>query len=357
VVVDEAAIVHHLLDAGLLSARHIIDGSLRITSAGGRNRTFEVKAGLKLAYLVKWARDGDESVVREAAVYRFLDGLADSNDLAQVLPTTVAWCHGGSMLVLEYVDGLDLRRHHARLGRCPLSVAAQCGTLLAAVHTLPTAAVPSALWSTLTADNGGLAAVHRPAEQIFATSSRAVVDLIALMQADRDLCTALDALADDWEPAAFTHDDVRWDNIVIAAKEAGAAPLRLVDWEAAGFGDPDWDVGCLFAEYLSHWLASIPLTTAATAADHIHLARYPLHEAQRAIQSAWACYVDQLGISAARRRNRLRRATRYVGSRLVQRALELDQQSTAMSVAAACHLQVAAQILADPDSAVTACWK
>jgi hypothetical protein len=164
---------------------------------------------------------------------------------------------------------------------------------------------------------------------------------------------ALDALADDWRPATFTHYDVRWDNILVGQGETGRTQLRLVDWEAACLGDPDWDLGCLFAEYVSHWLGSIPFTTAASAADYVRFAQYPLGDAQRAVRSAWASYADRLDIPTVDRYDRLRRATRYVGSRLVERALELDKQSAVMSVVAVCHLQMAAGILADPDAAVT----
>jgi aminoglycoside phosphotransferase (APT) family kinase protein len=350
-VVVEEVVVHHLLDRGLLPVRHIIDGSLRVTRMAGRNLNFRVTTGEGQTYLVKRSRDGDEGIRREAAAYMFLHRVSHASDLTTVAPAMLA--SSGPMLVLEYVDGPHLRRHHARLGRCPLALAAQSGMLLAAVHAIPIANPPPALQELVTGDGPRGIDVHRPDEQFFAESSQAVVQLVALMQTDRALCSALDALADDWRATTFTHCDMRWDNILVGRQEAGRARLRLVDWETARIGDPDRDLGCLFAEYVSHWLWSIPLTTATAAADHARLARYPLEAAQRAMRSAWASYADRLGIRAVDRPDRLRRATRFVGLRLIERALELDQQSAVMSVAAVCHLQTAAGILSDPDCAVT----
>jgi len=341
-----------LLDAGLLSRRYVVDGSLRVLRTTGRNINFVVTTGDGPAYLVKYGRRGDVGLRREAAAYGFLELVAGA-ELRMALPSVVARVRGASILVLEHIDGRNLRRHHAQLGRCPVTWAQRCGALLAAVHDVPISAIPSALRSRHGAPAFG-PAIHRPDQSLFTTSSQAVVDLIELVQSDSALCLALDNLAADESSHAFTHQDVRWDNVLLARTAQGRLTgLRLVDWEGAAVGDPAWDVGCLFAEYLSHWVGSIPLTTIETVAQHVKLATFSLESAQRSIAAAWAGYASSRTLGPLEARHHLRRATQYVGYRLLQRALELDQRSSVVSLVAACHVQLGGRILAESDRAMT----
>ena len=108
-----------------------------------------------------------------------------------------------------------------------------------------------------------------------------------------------------------------------------------------------------FAEYLSHWVGSIPLTTIETVAQHVKLATFSLESAQRSIAASWAGYASSRTLGPVDAQHCLRRATRYVGYRLLQRALEMDQLSPVVSLVAACHVQLGARILAESDRAMT----
>jgi aminoglycoside phosphotransferase (APT) family kinase protein len=338
--------VRRLLAAGLLSTRAVIDGSLRVSRAAGRNVNFAVTTRDGPSYLVKYGRgDGGR---HEAVAYGFLSTVA-SREVRAALPLVVTHATQDSMLVLEHVSGPTLRGHHARRSRRLSSWAGRSGALLAAVHDLPVTAVPACLREVR------IRSVHRPDELLFATSSRAGVELTELIQSDPVLCAALDEQAARTADEAFTHGDVRWDNILVARDGDGRfAGLRLVDWESAGVGDPGWDIGCLLAEYVSHWICSVPFTTATTAAADAALARVPLESAQAAIAAAWAGYIMRRGAGCADGPTCLRRVTRHAGHRLLHRALELDQYSTDVSLAAVCHVQVGARMLAEPDVASTA---
>lgn len=342
----EVATVRRLLAAGLLSTRTVVDGSLRVSRAAGRNVNLTVTTGDGPSYLVKYGRgDGGR---REAAAYGFLSTVA-SREVRDALPLVVTHATQDSMLVLEHVSGPNLRGHHAGRARRLFSWAGRSGALLAAVHDLPVTALPASLRKVR------MRPVHRPDELFFTTSSRAAVELTALIQSDPVLCAALDEQAVRTAGDAFTHGDVRLDNILVARNGDGRfAGLRLVDWESAGVGDPGWDIGCLLAEYVSHWICSVPFTTATTAAADAALARVPLGSAQAAIAAAWAGYTTRRGAGCVDAPTYLRCVTRHAAHRLLQRALELDQDSSDVSLAAVCHVQVGARMLADPDAAATA---
>jgi len=351
----EAELIRYLLATGLLTPRSIVDGSLRVINAGGRNSSFRVTTMDGPAYLIKQGYDGHEAVQREAAAYAFLSSHTTMNEVREILPNVVPHDREDSLLVLQYIHGVDLRQYHERVGRCPISLAARAAELLAMLHTLPTTGIPPTLRYVPTGHGSGAQLFHRPDENVFRTLSQASIELIGLVQTDQALCNALDELSDDWRQEAFTHHDIRWENILTCRAARKRTPsLWIVDWETAGLGDPAWDLGCLFAEYLSHWLSSIPVASAGDVTEYLALASYPLEAAQQAIVSAWTGYSRRLKSNSINHTERLRRVTKYLGSRLVQRALELDQRWATPTVEAVCHLQVGARTLADPDAALTA---
>ncbi|MCG5218423.1 aminoglycoside phosphotransferase family protein [Streptosporangium sp. KLBMP 9127] len=56
-------------------------------------------------------------------------------------------------------------------------------------------------------------------------------------------------LHDRWAPTSLIHFDLGGDNILFPAEPQGdALPVRLIDWELAGFGDPVYDVGFLVGQ-------------------------------------------------------------------------------------------------------------
>ncbi len=53
-----------------------------------------------------------------------------------------------------------------------------------------------------------------------------------------------------WRPDTIVHYDLRDDNILFPRDPGGGCPVRLIDWELAGFGDPCYDVGYLVGQFL-----------------------------------------------------------------------------------------------------------
>ncbi|MCA2227188.1 phosphotransferase family protein [Nonomuraea aurantiaca] len=55
----------------------------------------------------------------------------------------------------------------------------------------------------------------------------------------------------EWRPDSLIHCDLRDDNILLARDPQAPAPVRIIDWEAAGFGDPYFDLGTLVGQFLA----------------------------------------------------------------------------------------------------------
>ncbi|WP_217209176.1 phosphotransferase family protein [Streptomyces sp. AC550_RSS872] len=66
----------------------------------------------------------------------------------------------------------------------------------------------------------------------------------------QDLAPDFRELHDDWRPDSLVHFDMRDDNILIARDPDSPLPLRIIDWELAGFGDPRYDIGYLVGQFM-----------------------------------------------------------------------------------------------------------
>ena len=170
-----------------------------------------------------------------------------------------------------------------------------------------------------------------------------------------DLCDHLDSLRLDWEATTLIHNDVRWDNcLVSAAPDTNRVTrLKLIDWELSGAGDPCWDIGCAFGEYLAFWLMSIPITGDAPPDRFLHLSRHPIEQMQPAIRSLWQSYRLRVDGDPAESMELLQRGVRYAAARLVQSAFERTQHSAWITSDVICLLQLSLNILQEPLDAVT----
>jgi hypothetical protein len=174
--------------------------------------------------------------------------------------------------------------------------------------------------------------------------------LIKLLQGSTAFCSALDTLREGWREDALTHGDIKADNLVVFACEGAARKTRLamVDWELAGIGDACWDVGAVFSEYLTTWLLSMPFTGEAPPDHFIELARFPLEKIQPAVRAFWHAYVHRMQFDLPTSYQRLVRAVRYGGARLIQTGYESSQTSSHLMGITRCILQLSLNMLQRP---------
>jgi thiamine kinase-like enzyme len=127
--------------------------------------------------------------------------------------------------------------------------------------------------------------------------------------------------------------------------------IKLVDWELAGLGDPSWDVGTVFSEYLNLWLVGTPMTIAVSPEESPILSRYSLARMQPAIRAFWQSYVRQVELEVAKTNERLLRAVRFAGVKLVQNAYEQMQFAPRLTARAVHLLQLSFNVLKRPEEA------
>jgi len=241
--------VRRLIDAGLLSTRDVVDGSLTVVDLSRSNAVWLVDAGRAGSYVAKVAApdrgDLQGSGVVETMLY---ERIAGDRALAAAAPVARLVGRYGDLIVLASAgegDGLA-RRLHDR-GPAPADgrlLGEALGRWRAVGAVLAQAGLPGRLpWvaSALAGD--------RPA---FLDQHPATRELGGVLRRDPALRRTVEAVARDWRRETVMHGDVRWDNVVVTRRQdGGAEEALLVDLEFADLGDPAWDVAGAVAEPLA----------------------------------------------------------------------------------------------------------
>lgn len=327
-----------LIDAGGLDEEEVVDGDVVLEDVSSRNRNAIVSRTAGSRLFVKTAVGAG----READRYARLLAVPG---LAPFLPVVDRTSSSEDLLVLRVEDGAaDLWNHHLAREAFPAHLGAAVGRALALLHSgtrtpgapRPAEHLPVAL------------DIHRPHVAMWRELSPAAAELVGMLQEDDRMVSRFEDLRRSWGARSTIHGDVKWPNIVVVP---GSRPfVRLVDWEHSDEGDPAWDVGSALAAYLGFWLYSIsPKDDEGDPAGLAAAARFPLGRMRRAITALWETYVTAGGPGDV---GVLRwRSTAFCGVRLVQSAFEESDGRTRLSGRGALHLQVAANILRDPDAA------
>jgi len=353
----------YLLARGLIGPEAVLDGHLTIVDLSSRNQNCAVSmdgGGLFLKQAVPGfnvpdgaGAAGGSSLAHEAAVYELIGSLprVDSRyAIGRLMPQCHGYDEAHGLLVLELIgDARDLTSHHTRTGRYSKTLARWLGAALANLHE--TAFIPARQQSehfrgrlpwVLGLDSPGLA--------LWREASNAGLQLVQILQASAEMRHVLACMRENWVADAFVHHDIKWDNCLVQRSRGTRlhARLALVDWEFADLGDACWDAGSVLGNYLSYWLASVPVTGTEPPDRYLELARHPLVSMQPAMQSFWAAYEEARSWDVDTARSALIRSVRYAGARLLQSAYERTVRMTHLDGNSVCLVQLALNVMTRP---------
>jgi Phosphotransferase enzyme family len=162
---------------------------------------------------------------------------------------------------------------------------------------------------------------------------------------------AIAALGEIWQPTCLVHQDLRLENWLIA--ENRSADLRLIDWEALGWGDPLADLGHLLAEYLSLWTDSIPRTSGIAISERLAQADLPLSQLQPSLGAVIAGYRQAFPEIVSARSNWLEIVGRYCGRALIEHIVVRMQYMLPIDSVSLCNLQLGNSLLCQSQKAVS----
>lgn len=348
----------YLQKEALIDARAVVMGGLTIIDSSRRNLSFQARRNDGPSFLFKQGLGADRqaAVEHEAQVYTVLQRKHSQRDFLVFLPHFYQYNPADHLLILELVrDAHTLREHHAKRRRFSTRLAALLGKALAGLHRLD---IPRPIradgWDSLSGAIPWILSVHLPGLNLFQDFSQANIQAIKIIQGHADFCDRLDALRSKWRDECLVHNDLKWDNCLVYAKAGSrrTTQMKIIDWELANFGDPAWDVGSVFAEYLGFWLLSIPITGESPPEQWIDLAQFPLEKMQPAMRSFWTGYTRHSRLDGAAATQMLTRAVQFSAARLIQTAMEQAQMTAQLTGNTLAILQASYNILIRPTQAI-----
>lgn len=346
-----------LLRTGLIDTRAVIDGDLEVSSTTRRNRNLQIAfdgGGYLLKQPQDNAHESADSLRREARYYRH----CAAHDLfADLMPGFVHADESAGLLLVELIrDAVPLWRYYRSRGaaRFPAATAGALGTRLAQLHTRTrtwredTAGAPDFL------DDAPPFALtlHRPHPKTLAYLSAGAHAYLRALQTDVGLCARIDAIRAAWRVECVVHGDIKMDNVlVLAPAEASAAGperIRVVDWEMTQWGDPAWDVGGVFQDFVFWWVVSMPQHE--DRAQAAMASTFPIDCLRAGAGAFWQAYVAATdGLASARF---LRRAIDQAGCRMIQTGYEIASRFDHIPGPAAMLLQAGGNLLKEPERGI-----
>ncbi len=314
---DEA--IAFLLERRLLDARDLVEGEVRVEDHSARHRGFAVRFTTRPGIFLKQAPSGDVlgTLAAEAATYQLVSGEGRLAALAPFVPRLLGYDAGRQLLALELVANAANARSGTGRADALAEIGPELGTVLARCHAAGTSDDPDTRGAFREMVPWAFH-VALPSPSLFRDVGPLQLELIRLVQRHRDIVDRFREMRRAWQCTSFIHGDLRWTNVLLDDRGG----IRLVDWEAAGLGDPAWDLACAFEAWLSRGLETLPLDLEdgpAEASAHFARALPPLRTQMAGLWHAYARAPAWHSESLLARRDR---ATAYAGARLLQSAYE-----------------------------------
>ena len=355
--VTDRTVVPYLVDRGFLDTCAIVDGDVEVINMSRRNVSFRVLTTHGHDFLVKQGVGAERATsVGQEALFLTESKILGMEGPQRHLPMVRAWDAERRILVFGLVPGARNLAEHQHRTRCwSRGLAGQIGLALRELHHWQISQNDSLEAVLARSQPPAVLSIHRPDVRVFELMSSSGLEIIKIVQESSVLCAALDEMKSAWQAACVIHGDMKWDNVVLLPRRDGKRgyEVQLVDWEMVQLGDPLWDVASFLSHYLDAWISSIPLTEVSPESQ-VSAATIPIERLQPAMRRFWECYCG----SAMHQENNdglhmMERVVAYAAARLIQFAIEVDQQQAILSASSVVRLQVAHNMVQRPFVATT----
>lgn len=330
-------VIQYLQVAGLCSLE---DGALFDSQLPHcKNRNFLVtQSGQKL--LVKQERSLDNeiphSLFNELLQHQLMEQFPVLRNITALSCTVLHFDEENLILVRNYdSDYQELESFYSCEGVYPETIAATIGSNLAALHRSTYNRREYRNFMETAPDGGIRYQFFNPAQgagfvtpEMFGTISSSALDFYVLNQRYEILESAIADLACEWSPCCLTHNDLKLENILVHARwdKLDNCLIRFIDWEAAIWGEPAFDLGTLIADYLRIWLSSIIVDSMLELEESQQLALVELETLRPSILALTRAYIGAFPMIMEYRKNFLTRVVQFVGLALMN-SLEQDIKS------------------------------
>ncbi len=192
------------------------------------------------------------------------------------------------------------------------------------------------------------------APEIFGRIPTEALKFYVLNQRYESLEAAIADLAYEWKPCCLTHNDLKLENILVhsSCENDSNSLVRLIDWEAASWGDPAFDLGTLIASYLLVWLESLVVDPTLELAESLQLAVIPVEMVQPMILALTRAYLRTFPMILEYRQDFVLRIVQFAGLAIINQLEQTIKGKKHFDNAGMCMLQVAKTLVTMPQQSV-----
>ena len=360
-------VIQYLQDVGLSSSEDgaYADSKLHLNSKKNFNLLVTLSENRKL--LVKQERyidnDGNpQEFFNEWLFHQLLQRFPVLGNIPAIAPLLAHFDEENSIIIRNYLtEYVDLTSFYQNNLYFPQAIPIAIGTTLGVLHraTLNRQEYRNFM---ATAPQGQFRyQFYNPAQgigsigpEIFGMVPTDALKFYVLYQCYESLEAAIAELANEWHPCCLTHNDLKFNNILVHSRwdQLDDCLVRLIDWEACGWGDPAFDLGTLVASYLGIWLHSLIVDPIIELEESLQLAVTPLEVLQPSMLALIRAYLNACPMILEYRRDFLTRVIQFAGLVLIHQIQEMIRDCKYFDNAGICQLQVAKSLLISPQESV-----
>lgn len=350
--------VSYLVNKNIVSKKSIVETDLKIISHYSRNCNFQIISKKEKSFMVKqpFFTDLKYSLLsNEADIYSLVK--MKFPNLQSIFPNLIEFDKEQQVLITELIPRattlFEYIHKQPKKEEC-VKLFGLLGECIATYHktvNVTTLDFDTSLLNNISTPSNNLC---RPSSQLFSDLSKGSFELLKIMQKN-NLCQIFEDVRKHWSRECLINMDMKLRNVLIYPNELndGILPkIILVDWEYGLLGDPMWDLGCIFNDFICYWVFSLDLSRDKPPREIISLSKRPLTEMQLYIRSIWQSYICTLNIkSISVQKKLLLKAILYCSARLINSAYELQYSLPYLSKITLSLLQMSFNIFKDPKCA------
>ena len=345
-----ADLPEYLITRGLLSKDCVFRGDLSIQVASRRNKNFIVKTQTEGLFVKQGdsTQHGDLTVAAEASLYQLCEALPSLATVKSDLPRAIHFDPQKTILILEFLTNATnsnavftslSSQHLVQFGQ-------SLGRTLARIHEVSIVGYDDSAF--LRTRYPWIFTLNAPASEVLDILSPASQSVLKIAQESSIIRDRIYELATAWAAICLVHGDLKFEHVLLSKRPNLPPKPYIIDWEMVQLGDPAWDVAGILQDVIALWLA--PFDDDILAGDvFVNSISERLRSLHPFTSSFFNSYI--LARSCTHRTDFLHRTTLYAGLRLIQLAFEVSQHVQVTSTRAIVFMQVAENVLANPELA------
>jgi hypothetical protein len=357
-------VIQYLEGAGLCSSEDGTSADSELLH--GKNHNFVVTLPSNRKLLLKQERYEENhgfshELFNEWLLHQLLERFPVLGNISAIASSLVHFDEENSILVRNYLSEYQELGSLCRDGIFCNAIASEIGKSLASLHRttyerreyrsfMATAPQGMIRYQFFNPAQG----ISTVAPEIFGSTTSEALKFYVLNQRYESLEAAIADLASQWNPCCLTHNDLKLENILVhsSTENQSNSLVRLIDWEAASWGDPAFDLGTLIANYLLVWLESLVVDPTLELAESLQLAVIPVEMVQPAILALTRAYLRTFPMILEYRQDFVLRVVQFAGLAIINQLEETIKCKKHFDNAGICMLHVAKTLVTMPQQAV-----